>query len=308
MSNPISQHSISKTYLKQFRINCSTKNAQVYVIDFSNKFNNKIQTKPIGASIFKIDNYYNTESPSNPFKLERFMGQEIEQKYQRIIDDIENDEISSETVQNLIPWLYYSKFRSPMIREHLKSLLNWTSDTIENYKHNQIEKHKKDLADSKLSRNGARQIHVQTLLNPTIVEELLSLFYDSIIEKSWSILKSEPSFPFWTNDNPGFSPNLNPLFAKTTPFHLQFECNEKSVLYYVLSPKYCLEIKPLNSKTNYVKEKGIEIRFPIASPKLIDYINYGTYKTIHKLLISNNKRLMERCIKWKKGATKHNIE
>ncbi len=131
-------------------------------------------------------------------------------------------------------------------------------------------------------------------------QNLLELHFQTLNAKHWRILKSYPDFPFWTNDNPGFSPNTNPMFARDNPFHQVIELNASSIIYYVLTPKYCIEISPFEEGTPLtICALNMEIKFEQATPELVDYINQGVFYSLYKLIISNSKKMLDTCIKGK---------
>ena len=297
MSKKNEQHYIPRVYLKWFQIDDEKNKNFVYCVDFSNIYNTRIQRKGINDKVFKYRKFYNDNRLADPFAIENMLGSHFEPKYDEIIRAISNEsKISPTIVENLITWIYISKMRSPYIRTGSEKLLDFIiSSTNAQQKQVPTEREKEEIDD--YIKVGARQVHLNHFSCSEQTQNLLELYFNTLNAKHWRILKSMPEFPFWTNDNPGFSPNINPIFAQETPFHQVIELNSSSIIFYVLTPKYCLHITPFVAGTPLeVCALNMNIEFSQASPDLIDYINKGVFYSRYKLIISNSKELLDRCI------------
>src|SRR5690242_943301 len=117
MTKKIDQHYIPRVYLKWFQIDEAQNKSFVYCIDFSNKYNAKVQRKGINDTIFKQKKFYNDHRLVDPFAIEDALGKEFEPKYDSIIKAIELETApSTQIVEDLMTWLYISKLRSPYVR------------------------------------------------------------------------------------------------------------------------------------------------------------------------------------------------
>jgi hypothetical protein len=290
------QHIVPRTYLKHW---CISENERfMFVIDFSNKYNTSPQRVGPNDKLFKREKYYNSQSFTNPYGIEDMLGEDIEPNYEIIMTEVKAEgKISQSVREKIIGWLHVSKMRSPVMRDNperianflLKTQERWGGKLISAAREREIEEYSKGLA---------KNVHLRGLSDIKQVEEIVLIFVNTLLNKRWVILKSNPLFEFWTNDNPGFSPNVIERFAAQRPYHHVMEMNAGSIIYYPLSPKYCLEISPFEAGTPLeVNATTIEIEFKEASLHQIDFINRGVFYTRSKLLISNNKEILERCIK-----------
>ncbi len=300
MTEKIQQHYVPRVYLKHFQIDNSANKSFVYCIDFSNKYNSKPQRKGINDKVFKEKKFYNDHRLVDLFAIEDTLAKEFEPKYENIITEISKEiNPSKETIEDLMIWLCISKMRSPYHRAITKRFLEWYIDITNKYKgHHPNENEKKEIEN--YITKTSRAVHLNSFSDMTQAEELVKLHIETLNAKHWRILKSQPGFPFCTNDNPGFSPNVHPLFAKDFPFHQVMELNNNSIIFYVLTPKYCIEITPFQEGTPLtICALNMDIKFEEASPALIDFINRGVFYSRYKLLISNSKQLLDKYVKAK---------
>ena len=286
------QHIIPKTYLKYFQI--SEGESFVYCIDTSDKYNAEVKKRGINHKIFKRKKYYNTHRFENPYIIEDILGQIMEPQYNGIMKEVNKElPLKSDTIEKLINWLFISKLRSPHLRDNTERVLNWSLRMMEQF-HNKDISTEKEEAIKRYSEITARDIHLNTITERDRYKKLLELHVETLNAKHWKILKSDSSLPFWTNDNPGFSPNLHPALSERNPFHSIMELNGQSIIYYVLSPKYCLEITPFMSGTPLnICALNMEIKYENASSELTNYINRGVLNTRINLVISNQKEVFE---------------
>lgn len=290
------QHIVPRTYLKFWKI--AEGKSFVYGIDFSNKYKKGVQTFGLNDKVFKERKYYNHNSFENQYIIEDVLGEDIEPSYDKIMCEINNEiNLSFGIREKIMQWLFISKMRSPHIRNNTERIANFLFKVTEQFKDKNISA-EKERAIEIHSKKIAKEVQLSTLTNDGQLQSLLKLFIETLNAKHWRIIKSIPQFEFWTNDNPGFSPNTDERFAKDTPYHYIMEMNEQSIIYFPLSPKYCLEITPFPQGTPLdICALTMEIKYEQASPKLIEFINKGIFCTCNKVLISNNKEILEYCIK-----------
>jgi hypothetical protein len=290
------QHVVPRTYLKHWKI-AEGKNF-VYGIDFSNKYKKGVQTFGLNDVVFKELKYYNSNSFENPYIIEDILGKDIEPIYEDIMAEINLEtNLSVRVREEIMQWLYFSKMRSPVMRKNTERLANFIYKTTELYKTKKLSLEKEGDIEE-LAKRIAKDTHLNSFTYDDQSKSILSLFFETLNAKHWRILKSIPQLEFWTNDNPGFSPNLEERFAKDFPYHYIMEMSAHSIIFYPLSPKYCLEITPFSAATPLETcAMTMEIKYEKASIKLIDFINKGVFHTCNKVLISRNKEILEYCIK-----------
>ncbi len=298
MSKPVEQHYIPKAYLRHFQIDNDKNKSFVYCIDFSNQYKKGVQRLGINDKVFKFPKYYNDNRLEDPFALEKMLAKDVEPYYDKIIKAIKEEKnIPLDVREEIIVWTYVSKMRNPDLRDNMNRIIGWIIDMTNKFEKREIDKDEQAKIDSYV-KESAKQIQIESFLDTEKLKELSDLHTETLISKQWKILKSQKYFPFWTNDNPGFSPNQHPEFSEYSPFHKVMELNHSSIMYYVLSPDYCLEIKPFFTGTPVeLNAFNMEIEFEEASLEYIEYINKGVFHTKHRLLISNLKTYLEKCIK-----------
>jgi len=290
------QHIVPRTYLKYWRI-ADDKNF-VYGIDFSNKYKTGVQTFGLNDKVFKERKYYNHHSFENPYIIENVLGEDIEPTYDKIMNEVNSESNLSQSIrEKIMQWLYISKMRSPYMRDNTERIANFLYKTTERYKDKNISPEKEQAIELH-AKKIAKKNQLNTFANEGQLKKLLTLFIETLNSKHWRILKSIPQFQFWTNDNPGFSPNTVERFAKESLYHPVMEMNASSIIFYPLSPKYCLEITPFTQGTPLnICALTMEIKYEKASPELIEFINKGVLHTCNKVLVSDNKEILEYCIK-----------
>lgn len=292
------QHIVPRTYLKHWRI---TDNQNfVYGVDFSNKYKKGVQTFGLNDKVFKENKYYNDNSFENPYIIEDILGKDIEPDYEIIMNEIKSEQnLSIPVREKIIQWLYFSKMRSPYIRNNTERISNFMFKTIEKLNksnYNQEIEHQIEI----YSKEFAKKVQLSAFSDVNQAEKLLSLYAETLNSKHWTIIKSIPEFEFWTNDNPGFSPNTIDHLAKSKPYHPVMELNESSIVIYPLSPKYCLIISPFKKGTPLnICALNMDIEYNEATPELIDYINKGVFYTRNKIIIGTNKEILAHCIRTK---------
>ena len=274
---------------------CISKNDNfLFAIDFSDKYKSGIQRVGPNDKLFKREKYYNDKSFDNPYIIEDMLGEDFEPNYEIIMAEVKAEGVISQSVcQKIIAWLYVSKMRSPVMRDNpervssfvLKTQEKWGGKTLSASREKEIEDY---------SSKIAKKIHLSAFADIKVVEKLLMLYVETLLLKRWRILKSNPSFEFWTNDNPGFSPNVVARFAEQIPYHSIMELNSDSIILFPLSPKYCLELTPFEDGAPRPEPGFIDVQFAQASPYGIAFINEGVYRTRSRLIISNNEASLVR--------------
>lgn len=119
------QHIVSETYLKHFSTKANGNG--LYVIDRGDKYRKEIQKKNSGDKIFWIPNYSDTDFFDDRKTIEKMFGTDIENNYNKIVCIIakENSDIDFIVKQQLIQWIFYTKMRSPVWKNHLKNFTNY---------------------------------------------------------------------------------------------------------------------------------------------------------------------------------------
>jgi len=291
----VEQHIVPRTYLKHWRI-AEDKNF-VYGIDFTNEYRKEVQIFGLNDKVFKQNRYYNYNLFQKPQIIEDIFGEDIEPSYEMIMSEVNSEQNLSQPIrEKLILWLYISKIRSPFMRDSTERMANFIYKTTERFKDKNLSE-EKEKAIEQYTKQLAKRIQLSKFADKEQADKLWTLFKETLSAKHWRILKSIPQFQFWTNDNPGFSPNIDVRFAIDTPYHHVMELNANSTILYPLSPKYCLEISPFSMGTALdICALTMEIKFEQVSPVIIEYINKGVLYTRHKLIVSNNKEILETCI------------
>jgi|GEM_PF-1632613 len=303
MSKPVEQHYIPKTYLRHFQIDNDKNKSFVYCIDFSNQYKTGVQRVGINDKVFKFRKYYNDNRLEDPYALEKVFAQDFEPDYDKIVKALkEEKDITLEIREKIVAWTYVSKMRNPSLRDNTGRIMGQIIDMTNKFEKKVIAKEEQEQINNYV-RESAKQIQIDSFINETELKKLSGLHIDTLVSKRWKILKSQKVFPFWTNDNPGFSPNLHPKFSEYSPFHNVMELNHASVIYYVLSPDYCLEIKPFYEGTPVeINAFNMDIQFEEVSLEYIEFINRGVFHTRHRLLISNLKTYLQNCVKRDKNS------
>jgi hypothetical protein len=294
----IEQHVVPSTYLKHWRI--SSGQNFVYGIDITNNYHLNVQTLGLNSKIFKEKKYYNHSHLENPFMIEDFLGENIEPTYELITKEVTNEQNLSELVrEKLLLWLYISNMRKPYVRNNIERISNFMLKTVEKIKSGNLNIDK-EIKIENYSKYIAKKVHIDSFVNEEQNKKYLMSFIETLNCKKWKVLKSHPQFEFWTNDSPGFSPNTVERFFKETPYHAMMEINLNSIIYFSITPKYCLELSPFKSGTSLdICGLNMEIVYEQASLQLIEYINKGILYTCSKVVVSNNKEILEKCVRRK---------
>lgn len=297
-TKPIQQHYVPRIYLKQFRIPEIRDGSFVYCLDFSDRYKRNIQRVGLNDKIFKIKKFYNDNRLVDPFIIEKVFAQDIEPKYEAIMNCLKNEkQIPVEIREDILSWLFFTQFRAPHIRDNINRVMSWMHEMNNKFRNHQLSADDKEALNDHIIRSS-REIHLDAFSDRQHAEMLLTTHIETLNTKHWKILKSIPGHPFLTNDNPGFSPNRHVKFAAHAPFHHVMELNHSSIIYFVFSPDYCLEIRPFFEGTPLeLCALNMDMQFETISKDYIGYINMGTYYSRYKVLISNSKDAIRKCLK-----------
>lgn len=291
MSKKDQQHIVPRTYLKHWRI--AEDQNFVYGLQIPSKSENKIQIYGLNDKVFKERKFYNDGTLSNPYSIEDMLGQDIEPNYSKIMAEISSEvNLSQKNRELLIQWLFFSKQRSPNIRSNTESIINFIyKSTLE---FNKLLTPENEVIVKDIAKAEAKDIHLSALVGREGTEKLLMLYIETLNAKHWRILKSHTSC-FWTNDNPGFSPNVDPRFIHYQPFHPVMQMSWDSFIFFPLSPKYCLEIKPFKEGTPLeVCAMEMNIDYEEVNDDYVSFINRGILATCNKIVVSNQKEGLEK--------------
>ncbi|MFZ7115658.1 MAG: DUF4238 domain-containing protein [Bacteroidota bacterium] len=294
MASYVKQHYIPKTYLRQFATD-SYKNF-VYCIDLMDDYRKFPRKLGMNDTVFIEKNFYTDKRLEDPISIENVLGTQIEPQYNSIIEAIEKRDFQKDFCEKLITWLMFSKMRSPvyrhMSREHHEFLSDWF------YRMNKITvTEEQKIIDKKYIESISKNGHLDMFADTESAKEHFKLFQETLYNKTWGFLTPPDGVEFWTNDNPGFSVNTNPMFAKDKPFHPIIELNNHSIIYYELTPKFCLELTPPTTP-NKKSATGYYLDFVLgqATPEKYNLIMQGVVNTRYKLYISNTKESLERIV------------
>lgn len=294
-NDPIGQHDLPKTYLKNFSINPNDRKLKSFIYCFweneYNPDNSKAKMISIDSDRFKKDNFYTNNEYKNPFAFEDFFKNEIEPLYNKIIIEVEKESnLTLDCRQNLMFWLFYNKYRNKAFRDVLEDNLNFYTEVLSrmNAENKEVLKEKEYILET------SKKLQLEILKN-------VDLFLDFQVgmgTKHWLIIKSRPNNQFITNDNPGFSINIDEGHIDFSTLNSSFATNHNATNYFILSPKYCLIVSPFWEDTPIEESLNNQIiSFLIAGNKQINFINYCTGITKTKYLISNDKVLIDKHIR-----------
>ncbi|GAB3716345.1 hypothetical protein GCM10027592_57570 [Spirosoma flavus] len=279
-NKPKQQHYIPRTYLNQFRI-AEVEGSFTYCYDLSNKYRKNIQKIGLNHATFKRNKYYHHSSLIDPYSIETAFS-EIENDYNRIIEVISSEKtIGTETVELLIEWIFVSRMRSPLIRNNIENKLLLLNAFNKNTDYQSI------IEESKIE-------HLSIFFDPHKFSSTMWPFISGINAKNWKILAAPNGYSFLGCDNPGFLLNANPETYKKELFKQFIEVDADSLIYFVLSNKYCLEICYFEQGTPLDKcAMNMAIEFEEISVWHLDLINHGTFFTAVDVVFCDNREQLK---------------
>jgi len=297
-NKPTGQHHLPKTYLRRFSIDPNDRNLKSMVYCFwTNQYETKTEPTSIDSKKFKENDFYTINHDTEPYAFENYFRVEIEPLYNKIMVEVESElNLSFECRQFLILWLYNNKCRNKANRANLERLTNFMIEVPYSMQYGKEKFEPLKEEAKKYATAKAKEIQLDSLIK----EDLVMEFDKGMGTKHWIILKSKSGKQFLTNDNPGFSVNMEMGVADINSLNSFYATNAKASNYFILSPKYCLLISPFWQGTPM--ETSIhnqEIEFKVTNDKHIDFINYCTKVTRTTFLISNDKNLIDKHTKQK---------
>ena len=292
------QHIVPRTYLKHWCM--PGEGSFVCVVDFGDKYNTNVQVVGVNDKMFKRKRYYNDPSFANPFIIEDMLGEDFEPTYEVIMNEVKSEqELSQDVRAKIIGWLFTSKARSPYMRDNTERVAQFVLKTQERLITQSALTAEREQELESIAKETAKRVHLRQFTKEHEVKEMLTLYVETLANKHWRILKASPLLEFWTNDNPGFSPNMEERFHEAFGhFHPVMELNAHSIVFFPLSPKYCLEISPFEAGTPLeISALSMSIKYEEVPVAYVDYINRGVFSTKHRIVVANNKEILQRCIK-----------
>lgn len=288
MSKPKNQHIIPKVYLKQFHIG---DNSRVYCLELNNPYQKNVQIVGTNDNKFKVRNFYTDTRLENIYAIENFFSRKIETPWPSVLRDITNKRpLSKESKIVLINWIYASAFRNPTGRKNYQRILEHTAKIIASYKKESINEEELKI----FAKHEAKNMQLNAFVDPEKSKELHNMFEKGLANKTWKILEAPRGYYFLTNDKPCFSPNLHPYHQKHFPFHFNPEINYQSQIYFILNPKFCLEITPFLVGTPLdANVWNMTPMYEVITPIGVGLVNRGVTMTADKFLISNSYELLE---------------
>jgi hypothetical protein len=119
-------------------------------------------------------------------------------------------------------------------------------------------------------------------------------FIGGINAKHWKILIAPENYSFLGCDNPGFLINFDPDTRRQEPYKQFIEVDADSLVYYVLSKRYCLEISFFEKGTPLDKcAMNMAIKFETIDISFLDLINKGTFLTAYELVFCDNQEQLQ---------------
>lgn len=272
------------TYLKHFSINDNGKN--LYVINFRDKFQNKVYRRNIGDSCFWIENYYDSNQFKNKKSLEILFNRLIENNYDQIVSEIKKEKpIDSQWVKDkLLIFIYFSLFRSPGRRDEFEQLLrinNWCNKIKSRGRANKIE-------GESNKAYFIKELHLNEMVNKDKRYKNIDSICTNLGVKKWSIIIA-PENSYWiTSDDPCVEIKFDQKLAPTAFKRWDFQ--ELESMYLPITKKYCLLIDSYDKEDDVKLNLNTDtIKYKNASKKDILLFNRFSFATMNKILVSPNE-------------------
>lgn len=290
---PTGQHDLPKTYLRRFVIDPQDRNLKSMVYCYSKtKYEAKIKAISIDSKRFKKNDFYTIKELADPYAFENFFRVEVEPLYNKIMAEISQEtNLTHDCRGKILLWLFFNKYRNEANRNNLELLTNFLIEMPYKMQHGN-QKFESIIEEvRKYSKIKAKYVQLFSLLE----KKLFLNFEKGMGTKHWIILKSNKENSFLTNDNPGFSVNVDMAIPDLETLNSFYATNGKASNYFILSTQYCLLISPfwegtpLDMSLNNQIIKCVRIKDPH-----IDFINYCTITTRTQYLISNDNKRIER--------------
>lgn len=264
------QHIVAKTYLRYFSPNEDGK--KISVIHVNEQYKKGIKQYNSGDKVFWEKNFYDTNVTEDKKAIEKFFGKTIENDYNDLIDQIKKEESLTNTQikASIFRWIFYSKLRSPIWRDHLRDRFNSSSESRE------------------IDSSDLRETHMSFFTNPNLYDYFIKEYSQELVIKKWKILITSTNWI--TTDSPGIMVNTKE-FAKDPenyyPNALWNNIKFDSAFYFPLTSKYCLEIFPYTEMDDIKRNLDTDlITFEKANDYMVNLINFWTMHSASKILIS----------------------
>ena len=294
VNQPKNQHDVPCTYLKKFAIHSSDLKKKKIVSILRIHHKKQIEEKSVDSNFFKNLNFYTIEN-ENPFAIEEIFRDHIEPMYNDILEEISAEKNLSVKVRGkLVAWLWFSKFRNIHQRRILEQLIDFYQSNMMKYnKSNPKFEMPEEMLD-KTQKILSKEMHIKSMFNQKLIDD----FDKGISSKHWIVLKSSNDNKFITNDNPGFSVNIDMGKPNYNSINVQFATNANATNYYPLSPEYCLMISPFWEGTPlHLNFSNLKIRYIETNENHIDFINTTTYSLMRKYCVSNDSKFLKKYLK-----------
>lgn len=289
-NQPIKQHDLPATYLRRFVIDSSDKELQSILWCLRKDRNFNIEKKSINSSYFTTENFYTIDG-EDPFAIEYFFRDNIEPRYEEVMREVKNERnLSIKCRQNLMIWLHYSKIRNKNQRDKLKENI-YVSQML-----NLVPKIglKKSNELSSKPPTAIELLAKELQIKSFAEKNLLNIFDKGLGAKHWSILKAKQGQYFISNENPGFSIEINSSAVDFYSLSESFSTSVNASNFFILSPQYCVQIRPhLQGSPITINLGNQTIEFEECYQALYDLINFCTFQIAKKYLISNNLSILE---------------
>lgn len=281
MNNPELQHIVPKAYLKKFAIDEKSKSKKSMVEClriYPRKF---IEQKSVDSKFFKTKDYY-TANGSNPYRYENYFSRNVENEYNNLLDEMDpNNKIDPDRLYELLYWIYISKYRNSHYRDTIKQYyefkLKWSGSNGVTNLENKLD----EIAKLK---------HLEIIGD---IEHFKS-FASGMLKKDFLFLSPYQNMKFITNDNPGFSVNINDGKPNYNSFNVQFATNSNATNYFPLTSNKCLAIiPPEKGRKDGENYFDIMIDFREIDDNNVKFINFATYSFTRKFCVANSKEYLE---------------
>jgi len=285
------QHIVPETYLKHF-----SENKFVFFYDFNNAYKKNIQREGIGHKAFWREKYYSFKDNTS---LEQSFSK-FENHYNKIIQDLENKTNLSLEMKSLISeWMVLNKIRNPYLRDTFSSNIEWINKTILKLKNEKYD----EATLKKNSIDQAKFLQLEKFVNHDDYRKIIKDYTINFSSKRWRIIFSKED-DVLTSINPGFSVTINfDIFRlNLSPISSLYNLDRNSYVdhYYPLSSKMILVLEHEFFTQEYLKPGKMEefahkeIEFVAGEQEIINQINSWTIETSSGLIISKQKRILEK--------------
>lgn len=267
-------HILAETYLSYFSENNDGKN--ISTLHLKNEFKKTIQSYNSGDKPFWKQNFYNANDLGNSKSVELFLGKEIENFYPKLMKYL-NTELNLESLEFkslIFKWIFYSKLRSPIWREFIRSSNLLAEPSLQN------------------EEVDLREIHMRFFTDKPTLEFYIQHYSENLIIKKWTIWIAHEN-DWMTSDNPGFSVDGKDFLksrGNSDPNPLCYEIKYDTILYIPLSKRYCLEIFPYLEDDDIKRNFGNDpVKFSQANKKMISWVNYQTFQGACELILASKQ-------------------